>query len=48
MGVVYVFMPVIAPILGFVSFVILAAIYNFLAKQFGGVEVEVRDINHAA
>ena len=48
MGIIYVFMPVIMPILGFVSFVILAAIYNFLAKQFGGVEVEVRDVDHAA
>jgi len=48
MGIIYVFMPVIMPIFGFVSFVILAAIYNFLAKQFGGVEVEVRDVDHAA
>jgi len=48
MGVVYLFMPVIMGIFGFVFFVIFAAIYNFLAKQFGGVEVEVRDVDHAA
>jgi hypothetical protein len=48
MGVFYLFMPVIMPILGFIFFIIIAAIYNFLAKQFGGVEVEVRDVDHAA
>ena len=48
MGVVYLFMPVIMGILGFIFFVIFAAIYNFLAKQFGGFEVEVRDVDHAA
>jgi hypothetical protein len=48
MGVVYLFMPVIAPILGFIVFIIIAAIYNFLAKQFGGIVVEVRDVDHAA
>jgi hypothetical protein len=48
MGVVYLFMPVIAPILGFIGFIIIAAIYNFCAKQFGGIEVEVRDVDHAA
>jgi hypothetical protein len=48
MGVVYLFMPVIAPILGFIVFIIIAAIYNFVAKHFGGIEVEVRDIDHAA
>jgi len=48
MGVVNLFMPVIMGIVGFVFFVVFAAIYNFLAKQFGGVEVEVRDVDHAA
>ena len=47
-GVIYLFMPIIMPILGFIFFIIIAAIYNFLAKQFGGIEVEVRDVDHAA
>ena len=48
MGIVYLFMPVIMGIFGFAFFAIGAAFYNFLAKQFGGIEVEVRDIDHAA
>ena len=48
MGVVYLFMPIIMGILGFIVFVVGAAIYNFLARQFGGIEVEVRDVDHAA
>ena len=47
-GVIYLFMPIILPILGFIFFIIIAAIYNCLAKQFGGIEVEVRDVDHAA
>lgn len=43
-GVIYFFMPVIAGILGFIFFVIFAALYNFLAGHFGGIEVEVRDV----
>jgi hypothetical protein len=48
LGVIYLFMPVILGILGFIFFVIFAAIYNFLATQLGGVELEVKDIGHAA
>jgi hypothetical protein len=48
MGIVYLFMPVIMGIFGFVFFVIFAAIYNFLARQLGGIEVEVKDIDQAA
>jgi hypothetical protein len=48
MGVVYLFMPVIMGIMGFIFFVVFAVIYNALAKPLGGVEVEVRDIGHAA
>lgn len=44
LGVVYLFMPVILGIVGFIFFVIFAAIYNFLARQFGGIEFEVKDI----
>jgi len=47
-GVVYLFMPVLMGIFGFIFFVIFAAVYNFLAKQFGGIEVEVIDVDHAA
>jgi hypothetical protein len=42
-GVIYLFMPVII-VVGFIFFVIFAAIYNGLAKWLGGVEVEVKDI----
>jgi len=47
-GIIYLFMPVIMAVFGFIFFVIFGAIYNLLAKLFGGVEVEVRDIDHAA
>ena len=47
-GVIYLFMPVFMGILGFIFFVIFAAIYNLLAGLLGGVEVEVKDIDHAA
>jgi hypothetical protein len=43
-GVIYLFMPVIMAVVGFIFFVIFAAIYNGLAKWLGGVEVEVKDI----
>jgi hypothetical protein len=45
-GVIYLFMPVIMAIVGFVFFVIFGAVYNFLATLLGGVEVEVRDSQH--
>jgi hypothetical protein len=44
-GVVYLFMPIIAGILGFVFFVIFAALYNLLAKLLGGFEVEIKNID---
>lgn len=47
-GVVYLFMPVIMGILGFVIFVIFAAVYNSLAGLLGGIEVEVRDVGPMA
>jgi pilus assembly protein TadC len=47
MGIVYLFMPIIMGIFGFVFFVVFAAIYNFLARQLGGIEVEVRDVDQA-
>jgi hypothetical protein len=42
-GVVYLFGPVWMGAIGFVFFVIFAALYNFLAGMLGGIEVEVRD-----
>ncbi len=43
-GIVYLFGPVFMAIIGFVFFVIFAAIYNLLAQWLGGVEVEVKDV----
>ena len=48
MGIVYLFMPVLMAIIGFVFFVIFAAIYNGLVQLFGGIEVEVKDVGPAA
>jgi len=45
MGVIYLLMPVILAILGFAFFVIFAALYNWLAKRLGGVEVEIKSID---
>ena len=44
MGIVYLFGPVFMGILGFIFFVIGAAIYNLLAGLVGGFEFEVRDV----
>jgi hypothetical protein len=40
-GIVYSFGPILFGVLGFVCFVIFAALYNVLAKWLGGIEVEV-------
>ena len=48
MGVIYLMMPLLMGILGFIFFVIFAAVYNLLAKGLGGFEVEVKDVNNAA
>ena len=48
MGVVYLLMPVIMGIFGFIFFVVFAAVYNGLAKWLGGFEVEVKDADHVA
>lgn len=47
MGIVYICMPILMGVLGFVFFVIFAAIYNLLASWLGGFEVEVKDIDPA-
>jgi hypothetical protein len=43
-GAIYVFMPIIMGIFGFIFFVIFAAIYNLLASWLGGIEVEIKNI----
>jgi hypothetical protein len=43
-GVVYLFGPVFMGGLGFIGFVIAAAIYNLAASWVGGFEFEVRDV----
>jgi uncharacterized membrane protein YvlD (DUF360 family) len=43
-GIVYLFGPVFMGILGFIFFVIAAAIYNLAASLVGGFEFEVRDV----
>jgi hypothetical protein len=44
MGILYIAMPVIMGVFGFIFFVIFAAVYNGLAKFLGGFEVELKDI----
>ena len=46
LAIIYILMPIIMGIFGFIFFVIFAAIYNLLAKWFGGIEVEVKDITN--
>jgi hypothetical protein len=48
MGIVYTLMPILMGVLGFIFFVIFAALYNGLAKWLGGIEVEVKDTDHLA
>ena len=44
MGIIYLFMPVIMAVFGFIFFVIFGAIYNVLASRIGGFEFEVKNI----
>ena len=48
MGIIYLLMPILMGILGFIFFVIFAWIYNLLAKWLGGFEVEIKNIDDAA
>jgi len=43
-GILYTLMPIIMAVIGFIFFVIFAALYNLLAKWVGGIEVEVKNI----
>jgi hypothetical protein len=44
MGIVYCAMPILLAGLGFVFFVIFAAVYNLIAKWVGGMEFEMIDV----
>lgn len=44
-GIIYLFGPILFGLLGFIFFVIFAAIYNALAQWLGGVEFEVKSID---
>ena len=44
MGIFYLFGPAWMALLGFVFFVIFAALYNLLAKWLGGFEMEVKNM----
>ena len=46
-GILYMCGPVFAGVLGFIFFVVFAALYNALAQWLGGIEVEVKDIGPA-
>lgn len=42
-GWAYVLMPIVMPVIGFLAFVVLSAVYNLLIRWVGGIEVEVED-----
>jgi hypothetical protein len=44
MGIIYILMPLILAILGFIFFIIFAALYNFLVKYLGGIEVQIKNM----
>ena len=44
MAIVYICMPILMAIFGFIFFVISSAIYNLVARWLGGFEFEVTDV----
>lgn len=44
MGFMYLFMPILAGIFGFIFVAFACWIYNIVASKFGGVEFEIKDI----
>ncbi len=48
MGIIYLLMPIFLGLLGFIFFVIFAAVYNLLARWLGGVEFEIKNIGELA
>jgi hypothetical protein len=45
-AIIYILMPIVMGIFGFIFFVMFAAIYNLWRNGFGGIEVEVKDITN--
>ena len=43
MGIVYILMPIVGALLGFIFVVIFFWLYNVLAKRLGGIEFELTD-----
>jgi hypothetical protein len=43
-GIFYTAGPVLFAVVGFIFFVIFAALYNLLAKSLGGIELELKDV----
>ncbi|HST31060.1 MAG TPA: hypothetical protein VLK27_09515 [Chthoniobacterales bacterium] len=44
MAIIYMCMPIILAIFGFIFFIIFSAIYNLVARWLGGFEFEVADV----
>jgi hypothetical protein len=44
-GIIYLFMPIVMAIFGFIFFVVSAAMYNLLAGWLGGIEFETKTID---
>jgi hypothetical protein len=44
LGMVYCAMPILLAVIGFIFFVIFAAVYNLVAKWVGGMEFEMIDV----
>jgi hypothetical protein len=47
-GIFYLLGPILMAVLGFIFFVIFAAVYNFLAQWLGGFEFEIKNVEPAA
>lgn len=44
MGIIYCAMPILMAVIGFICFVIFAALYNLIAQWVGGMEFEMIDV----
>lgn len=45
MGMIYCAMPILMAIIGFICFVIVAALYNLIAQRVGGIEFDMIDVS---
>lgn len=48
MGIIYCAMPILMAIIGFIGFVIVAALYNLIAQRVGGLEFDMIDVPDGA